>query len=54
MTILEGAEQEMMRLWGLVAELSEQLSQNRSLSVSLYGQVGNVKVRIYHPEWNVI
>ena len=37
-------DQEILRLWGIIGELSEELSRNRALSVSLYGQVGNVKV----------
>jgi hypothetical protein len=46
MTIVEGSgsDQELMRLWGLIAELSEELNQNRSLAVSLYSQATNVKV----------
>lgn len=46
MTILDGsAEQDLVRLWALIAELSEQLTQNRSVAVALYGQVGGIKVR---------
>ena len=46
MTIVEGSgtDQELMRLWSLIAELSEELNQNRSLAVSLYSQATNVKV----------
>lgn len=42
MAIIEGDE--ISQLWGLITELSEQLNQNRSASVSLYAQAGSVKV----------
>jgi hypothetical protein len=45
MTIIDGTtEQELIRLWGIIGELSEELSRNRALSVTLYDQVGNAKV----------
>jgi hypothetical protein len=45
MTIIDNAtEQELVRLWGIIGELSEELSRNRALSVTLYDQVGNAKV----------
>jgi hypothetical protein len=45
MTILDNnADQDIMRLWGIIGELSEELNRNRALSVTLYGQVGNLKV----------
>lgn len=34
----------MNQLWSLISELSEQLSQNRSLAVSLYSQADVVNV----------
>jgi translation initiation factor 2B subunit (eIF-2B alpha/beta/delta family) len=40
-----GQDQElaqMNHLWSIISELSEQLSQNRSLAVSLYGQADAV------------
>jgi hypothetical protein len=42
-----GQDQEvahMNHLWSIISELSEQLSQNRSLAVSLYGQADAVNV----------
>lgn len=45
MAIIEGnGENDLMRLWSVITELGEQLSQNRSMSVSLYGLVGKIKV----------
>jgi hypothetical protein len=45
MTIIDNTmEQELLRLWGIIGELSEELSRNRALSVTLYDQVGNAKV----------
>jgi hypothetical protein len=45
MAILEpGGEHDLMQLWSLITELSEQLNQNRSMSVSLYGLAGKIKV----------
>lgn len=44
MAIVDSNEYDLVQLWGLITELSEQLSQNRSLSVSLYSLAGNVKV----------
>jgi len=46
-----GQDQElahMNHLWGIIAELSEQLSQNRSLAVSLYGQADAVNSQAVH------
>ena len=46
MTIIDStAEQDLLRLWSTIGELSEDLSRNRALSVALYNQVGNAKVR---------
>jgi len=48
MTVLDNsADQELLRLWSLIGDLSEELSRNRALSVTLYGQVGSAKVSIY-------
>ncbi|KAK0201681.1 hypothetical protein DFS33DRAFT_1349165 [Desarmillaria ectypa] len=50
MTILENNDQDLMQLWQIITELSEQLNQNRSLSVSLYAQAGNVKSQAVHTQ----
>lgn len=42
---MENDDPEMQRLWELVNELSEQLSQNRALTASLQAQVGLLKAR---------
>ena len=46
MAIVEDNENELSRLWSLIQELSKQLNQNRSLSVSLVTQTGDVKVLV--------
>jgi len=45
MAIIEGggSEPDLTHLWAIITELGEQLSQNRSLSVSLYSQAGKIK-----------
>ncbi|KIY71690.1 hypothetical protein CYLTODRAFT_418594 [Cylindrobasidium torrendii FP15055 ss-10] len=48
MTILENHDHEMMQLWNLILELSDQLNQNRHLSVSLHAQVGDAKAQAVH------
>jgi len=51
MTILDGGDdQELLRLWALIAELSEELNQNRTLAVSLYSQANNVKNQSIHSQ----
>lgn len=47
MAIIEGggSEHDLMQLWAVITELGEQLTQNRSMSVSLYTQAGKIKVR---------
>jgi len=51
MTILDsGTDQDLVRLWTLISDLSEQVSQNRNLSVTLYGQVGSVKSQATHAQ----
>ncbi|KAG7443135.1 uncharacterized protein BT62DRAFT_982274 [Guyanagaster necrorhizus] len=50
MTILDNNDQDLMQLWQIITELSEQLNQNRSLSVSLYAQAGNVKSQAVHTQ----
>ena len=50
MAVLDNNDQDLMQLWTLITELSEQLSQNRSVSVSLYAQAGNIKVSAYCPK----
>jgi len=42
MTLVEGDE--LQRIWGLVAELSAQLSANRELCTSLQQQLDELKV----------
>ncbi|KAG5646544.1 hypothetical protein DXG03_003311 [Asterophora parasitica] len=49
MAVLEGNDQ-LGQLWALIQELSEQLSQNRSISVSLHGQTGNIKNQAVHSQ----
>ena len=48
MAIMEpNYEQEMMRLWSIIADLSEHLNQHRACAASLHAQAGGVKVRYY-------
>ncbi|RDB17913.1 hypothetical protein Hypma_000929 [Hypsizygus marmoreus] len=49
MAVLENNDQ-LGQLWTLIQELSEQLNQNRSLSVSLYTQAGNIKNQAVHSQ----
>ena len=45
MAIMESnPENDLMQLWSVITELGEQLTQNRSISVSLYGLTGKIKV----------
>jgi hypothetical protein len=48
MAIMDGGQDQELahtnHLWSIISELSEQLSQNRSLAVSLYGQADAVNV----------
>jgi len=37
----------LQQLWGVITELSEQLTQNRAVSVGLFGLAGEIKVIIY-------
>jgi len=47
MTILDGnADHDISPLWSTIEELSKELTRNRALSVTLFSQVGNVKVKI--------
>jgi len=46
MTVFEGAD-DLGQLWSLITELSEQLNQNRNISVSLYTQAGDIKVCMF-------
>ncbi|CAK5284245.1 unnamed protein product [Mycena citricolor] len=52
MTILDNAEQDstLMKLWGLVTELSEQLNQNRDVSATIYQQAGGIKAQAIHSQ----
>ncbi|KAG7088561.1 hypothetical protein E1B28_012542 [Marasmius oreades] len=49
MTIVEGGD-EISQLWGVITELSEQLNQNRNLSVALFGAAGKVKSQALHSQ----
>jgi len=49
MVVLDNSE-DLGRLWSLITELSEQLTQNRSVSVSLYGQAGGIKNQAVHSQ----
>ncbi|GLB38262.1 hypothetical protein LshimejAT787_0501270 [Lyophyllum shimeji] len=49
MAVLENNDQ-LGQLWALIQELSEQLNQNRSISVSLHGQAGNIKNQAVHSQ----
>lgn len=50
MTILDNTgESELVQLLNTIQELSEQLAQNRSLSITLHGSAGAVKVRASSP-----
>ncbi|KAL0581035.1 hypothetical protein V5O48_001029 [Marasmius crinis-equi] len=50
MAIIGEGGDEVSQLWGIITELSEQLNQNRSLSVSLFGSAGNVKSQALHSQ----
>jgi hypothetical protein len=39
-------DQEMMQLWSVIADLSDQLNQHRSLAASLHAQAGGIKVSL--------
>ena len=38
-------EQDIMRIWSLLTEVSEQLTHNRSMSISIHNLTSGVKVR---------
>lgn len=40
-----GGGDDVTQLWAIITELSDQLNQNRSMSVGLFGTAGEVKVR---------
>jgi len=44
--ILENGEYDLSKLFALIAELGESLSENRSLAVASYTQATNVKVNM--------
>jgi hypothetical protein len=47
MAIVDGHEADpTAQLWALITQLSEQLSQNQSMSVSLYTMAGKIKVSL--------
>ncbi|OSX60032.1 hypothetical protein POSPLADRAFT_1059320 [Postia placenta MAD-698-R-SB12] len=43
-------DQDVMRIWSLLTEVSEQLTQNRSLSVSLHSLTGGIKTQAIHSQ----
>ncbi|KAG6868618.1 hypothetical protein C0993_000421 [Termitomyces sp. T159_Od127] len=49
MAVLESNDQ-LGQLWALIQELSEQLNRNRSVSVSLLAQAGNIKNQAIHSQ----
>ncbi|KAG6918329.1 hypothetical protein DXG01_015188 [Tephrocybe rancida] len=49
MAVLESNDQ-LGQLWALIQELSEQLNQNRSVSVSLHTQAGSIKNQAVHSQ----
>jgi len=49
MAVLDTGDQ-FGQLWALIQELSEQLNQNRSISVSLHAQAGNIKTQAVHSQ----
>ncbi|KAF9077604.1 hypothetical protein BDP27DRAFT_1208716 [Rhodocollybia butyracea] len=50
MAIIDGSGDEITQLWAVITDLSEQLNQNRSTSVSLYAQAGGVKNQALHSQ----
>jgi outer membrane murein-binding lipoprotein Lpp len=42
----EEMDSDLLRLWGLVAELSEQLNANRVMTAALQSQAAQAKVRL--------
>jgi hypothetical protein len=47
MTILDGnSDNDLIRLLNTIQDLSEQLTQSRSISISLHASAGAVKVRL--------
>ncbi|KAF8827709.1 hypothetical protein HHX47_DHR4000430 [Lentinula edodes] len=52
MAIIDGSHggDEISQLWAVITELSDQLNQNRSASVSLYAQAGGVKNQALHSQ----
>ncbi|KAK7056684.1 hypothetical protein VNI00_002401 [Paramarasmius palmivorus] len=49
MAIIEGGD-DLSHLWSIVTDLSEQLNQNRNMSVALFGAAGNVKGQALHSQ----
>ncbi|KAF9267541.1 hypothetical protein L218DRAFT_894979 [Marasmius fiardii PR-910] len=49
MAIVEGGD-EISQLWSIITDLSEQLNQNRNMSVALFGTAGNVKNQTLHSQ----
>ncbi|KAK1230704.1 hypothetical protein PQX77_006201 [Marasmius sp. AFHP31] len=50
MAIIGEGGDEITQLWGLITELSDQLNQNRNMSVSLFGTAGSVKSQALHSQ----
>lgn len=48
MHLSEEMDSDLLRLWGLVAELSEQLNNNRAVTAALQAQAGQVKGQAVH------
>lgn len=46
MAIMENYDQEMMRLWGIISDLSEQLNQHRATASALRNQAEGIKVSL--------
>jgi len=43
-------DQEMMRLWGIISELSEQLNQHRATASALRNQAEGIKSQAIHSQ----
>lgn len=50
----EEMDSDLLRLWGLVAELSEQLNANRSMTAALQAQAAQAKVCVMHDELKLL
>ncbi|KAF8895432.1 hypothetical protein BD779DRAFT_1499496, partial [Infundibulicybe gibba] len=50
MVVLDNNDQDTTHLWNLITELSEQLNQNRSISVTLNVEATNIKTQATHSQ----